>query len=238
MSYPVNLLNCSICSTCLCAEALAKAHSQILHAKFNVKEYNILTINTMSQTHQGVNMTEQMPPEPAQQQPDPNACAACGSKIIEQGHLTPLCAACRDKYAKFPIPFFVKILLFLFLALSVFAFIKFPESLIAGIAFERGQRAEAAKQYKAAAEQYMLAINRFADSKIITARLGISLYKAGEYNDAIKILDPLSGKEMSKELVAEIQPIFDDFDAKVAAEKKADALPAKPVKPAKKKVKK
>lgn len=187
----------------------------------------------------GQTPTSQEPsqPQPEEPQPDPNSCAGCGSKIIEHGHLTPLCAACRDKYAKFPIPMFVKALLVIFIGLSAAAFIKFPESLSAGVAFERGKKAESAKDYKTAAEEYAKARKQFKDSKLITVRLGVSMYKDGLYNEAMDVLDPLSGKEMSKELVTEVQAVFDDFDAKLAAQKAAMEKEAK--KPAnKKKVKK
>ncbi len=176
-------------------------------------------------------MTDQDQPQQQPEPPpaDPNACAACGSKIIEHGHLTPLCAACRDKYAKFPIPLFVKIMLGLFLILAAVAFMKFPEALGAGIAFERGQRAEAAKDYKAAVEQYTKAREQFKDSTLITVRLGVSMYKGGAYNEAMEILDPLAGKEMSKTLVADVQAVFDDYDAKLLAQKKAMEEKKKPV---------
>jgi hypothetical protein len=175
----------------------------------------VMTEQTPEQgTQQPIQPQYEVPSQEPEDDFNPNACVGCGSKIVEHGHLTPMCAACRDKYSKFPIPVFVKVLLVLFIALAAAAFMKFPESLSAGVAFERGQRAEKAGNFQEAIKEYKIAKKKFEYSTMITGRIGISMYKDGDFSQAITVLNTLVGKEVNKELVKEVNSAFDDMEAK------------------------
>jgi len=92
------------------------------------------------------------------------------------------------------------------------------KALRAGIAFERGERQEAAGAFDAAASEYRIVTDTFPDSTLVLARLGISLKKAGRVSEAQAILERLAGRKGSDELVQEVNKTIDDVS------KERDAL--------------
>jgi tetratricopeptide (TPR) repeat protein len=90
----------------------------------------------------------------------------------------------------------------------VYAVAKMPASLLASIAFERGQRAEAAGNFQTAATEYAKVVEKFPDSTSAVARLGIAQYRAGNRDAAIQTLGSLSGRQAPKELTNEINAVL------------------------------
>jgi tetratricopeptide (TPR) repeat protein len=148
-----------------------------------------------------------------QKQLDPDICANCGA-APEPGHLVPLCAACRNKLSKYPVPAYITISLIAVLALTAFAAVtKFPQALKAGIAFAKGEKAEKAGQYEAAFNYYFEAMDTYRDSTQLLARIALSGYKAGDYDAAALYINKIAGREVSKTLAAEINTAIAGIEA-------------------------
>lgn len=146
-----------------------------------------------------------------------DACAKCGAHA-EEGHPTPLCAHCRTSLARAELPKWVWASILFVLLVVCYAITQFPSTLNADIAFERGRRAEAAGDYARAVTQYRIAADRFPDSTEVIARLGISLYHAGNIGEAVTYLSSLEGREASDQLISEVNSVVEEI------KKKADAI--------------
>jgi tetratricopeptide (TPR) repeat protein len=74
-------------------------------------------------------------------------CPECGQPAMEGNHPTPLCADCRQKYVRYPIPVWIRIFGACIAALVLFSLFTFPKDLSVGINLEKGERAEKAGKY-------------------------------------------------------------------------------------------
>ena len=74
-------------------------------------------------------------------------CPECGQPAMEGNHPTPLCADCRQKYVRYPIPVWIMIFGGCIAALVLFSLITFPKDLSVGINLEKGERAEKNGKY-------------------------------------------------------------------------------------------
>src|SRR5262249_61878610 len=95
------------------------------------------------------------------------------------------------------------------------ALVRFPASLRAGIAFERGRRAEAARNYPLAATEYQIVADQFPDSTLALGRLGICDYRAGRLDQSFSIFHRLGGRETSPELAGEINQIAGEVQSRL-----------------------
>ncbi len=138
--------------------------------------------------------------------PPPN-CQLC-EQPAEPGYSVQLCSVCRTKLSKRPFPLWIKLAIILVAVVFVYALAKTPASLVASIAFERGQRAEADGNYGTAAKEYAKAVEKFPDSISAVARLGIAQYRAGDHDAAAQTLDSLAGRQAPKELMTEINAVI------------------------------
>ena len=109
----------------------------------------------------------------------PNACAACG-RPPEDGRRTPLCVSCRSQLAARPFPRWIKAAGVLLVGPFLFAAAHFPAALSAFVAFERGERAEAAGAFGVAVVEYTKVVQQFPNSTLALARKGISAFHAGQ----------------------------------------------------------
>jgi hypothetical protein len=76
-------------------------------------------------------------------------CASCGQPE-ESGRQLPLCMGCRTKLAARPFPAWIKGAAAIIGLLMIVALVKFPSALSADVAYERGLRAEARRQFDVA----------------------------------------------------------------------------------------
>jgi hypothetical protein len=106
----------------------------------------------------------------------PLPCQLCG-KVAEPGHAAQLCSDCRTTLSKRPFPLWIKLVIILVGLVFLYALAKAPASFVASIAFERGQRAEAAGNFGTAATEYAKAVEQFPESTSAVARLGIMQYR-------------------------------------------------------------
>ena len=151
---------------------------------------------------------------------DPSKCSACQAAEPEPGYELPLCMSCRAMLIRRPFPLWIhggSVIVALALAI---AFARFPSSLAAGIAYTRGQRAERAANFGAAAAEYRKVTVRFPGSTLAVARLGIASYRAGKLEEAARAFEQLSGRDTSKELAAEVNQVISEMRALAAPMKK------------------
>lgn len=92
-------------------------------------------------------MEDQSTSTPSVTPAGPQACISCGNPQILNGYPNALCAECREKYIKYPIPIWVKIFGATVLVLVVFALFSASKSFSLGIRYEKGIKAEEAKKY-------------------------------------------------------------------------------------------
>jgi tetratricopeptide (TPR) repeat protein len=138
----------------------------------------------------------------------PTICSHCGEMEREEGFALPLCAQCRDALSRYPFPAWIRISCAIVLGVSIFAGIRSINSFRAGIAFERGQRAEQHGQFAVAANYYEQVVERFPDSTLALARLAITRFHAGQVGEALGILNRLRGRETSPKLAAELDQVI------------------------------
>ncbi|HEX5324741.1 MAG TPA: tetratricopeptide repeat protein [Capsulimonadaceae bacterium] len=141
-------------------------------------------------------------------------CKSCGHPDTEPGYALSLCVSCRDKLARRPMPWWISASAVLVLLAVVVASASFPSSLSAGVAYERGKRAEASGNYALAAKEYGLVVRKYPDSTDALIRYGVSAYHAGELDEAAETFNKLSGQEVSDDQAKEVNPIITDLENK------------------------
>ena len=97
----------------------------------------------------------------------------CGSNVTESLCNLQWCADCRNKLADRNFSTWATVTFGLVVVLLLVARTPFYSPLKAGIAFERGCRAESAGDYSKGVTEYRTAAERFPDSTLAQARLGI-----------------------------------------------------------------
>ncbi len=140
-------------------------------------------------------------------QPPPLACQVC-NKPAEVGYAAQLCFVCRTTLSKRPFPLWIKIAIILVGIGFLYALAEMPAFLVASIAFERGQRAEAGGNFETAASEYAKAVEKFPGSTSAVARLGIAQYRAGNRDAAVRTLRSLAGRQAPKKLTNEINVVL------------------------------
>ena len=137
----------------------------------------------------------------------PLNCQLC-ERPAEPGYSAQLCSICRTTLSKRPFPIWIKVAVILIGLVFVYALAKTPRSLIASIAFERGQRAEVGGNFATAATEYAKAVERFPNSTLAIARLGIAQYRAGDRNAAAETINSLAGRKAPKGLTSEVNAVI------------------------------
>ena len=157
--------------------------------------------------------------------PSPEGCRSCGGVPIEPHYALPLCTSCRDQLSRRPVPRTITVAASLVLLFLGFAFFEMPASLRAGVAYERAQRAEAAGNPAAAADNYAIVARQYPDSTLAVARLGLAAYRAKRYDQAADAFDKLGGREAPADLADQVNAAIGDLE-KMSASPSA-STPAK-----------
>jgi len=147
--------------------------------------------------------------ESATEEESPPQCIICGQPLDSLTEGLPVCAGCYPGLVDRPLPRWIQVVTAFIGLVLVLSLVQFPLSLSAGIAFERGRRAEVARNYKLAEQQYAIVAKRFPSSTLAIARLGIVSYRAGDLLTAIKSFEKLGGRETSEELAGEVNAVAD-----------------------------
>lgn len=140
-------------------------------------------------------------------------CKMCGNSEVEDNYQLALCNNCRDKLSKMPLPIWIKGIFVLMVIVLIVALIRFPSTIKAGIAFERGTRAEAAGKYLTAMEEYNIVTERFPDSTLSLGRLFITTYNNGRINEAYEIFQKIAGRKPSDQsFVSEVNGVVERLE--------------------------
>jgi lipoprotein NlpI len=91
------------------------------------------------------------------------------------------------------------------------AILQFPSALTAGIAFERGQRADANGAFDLAVVEYSKVVERFPTSTLAVARKGIAAFHARQYQVAAEAFNIIAGRDASPEIVREVNNAIDEM---------------------------
>ena len=145
---------------------------------------------------------EQVPPA----EPPAAACRACGGEP-EAGYPFPLCASCRTALARWPFPGWIQAGALLVLVALAVAGARSPSAVEAGVAFERGRRAEKQGHFAQAADDYQRVADRFPDSTKVLTRLAVARFRAGQFAEAARVVGRLAGRKLSGDEVKEVAEV-------------------------------
>jgi tetratricopeptide (TPR) repeat protein len=134
---------------------------------------------------------------------DVTVCASCG-QTPQPGRSTPLCASCRNRLALRPLPRWLQVSALALLVPFLLAVANFPSAVTAGVAFERGRRAEARGEFAEAVAQYSRVVERFPTSTLAVARKGIAAFHAGQFQIAAEAFSTIGGQKASAEIAREV----------------------------------
>ena len=125
---------------------------------------------------------------------DNSICSSCGRSPVVEGYSIPLCQECRQHFTRFPIPKWIKVFAVVILFFMTYSLVSFPKSLNAGIAYERGLRAEGEKKYMTAAREYEKAAEIFPASFIANGKLFVASVKNNQFELAEEAFARIEGK--------------------------------------------
>jgi tetratricopeptide (TPR) repeat protein len=91
---------------------------------------------------------------------------------------------------------------------AVYAGSYYPETLRATVAYQHGQRAEKARDFAGAIQEYQSVLKSYPESSPALARLGISYYQSGNTLQAIWTLGEVWGQEIPNGISAEVDNVF------------------------------
>jgi hypothetical protein len=147
------------------------------------------------------------PTVPAEQSDESTGCKACGAEP-EPGFPLPLCANCRTKLARRPIPIGIKLAGALVGLLIIFALTRIPTSMSAAVAFERGLAAEKRGDFADAEKQYQKSAAVFQKSDRVHGRLFVASFKAGDEAVAREEFDFFKGRQIDSGIAREINGLL------------------------------
>ena len=131
-------------------------------------------------------------------------CRECGRYAEQGGYAVLLCGECRRAFAFRPFPLRVLAALAALALIVGIALIRLPGVAGAGVAFERGERAERGGDFPAAAVQYRIVVRRFPDATLALVRLAVASAHTGNVRETLAVFDKLSGRTLSNDLIAEL----------------------------------
>ncbi|QUH19679.1 tetratricopeptide repeat protein [Alkaliphilus sp. B6464] len=141
---------------------------------------------------------------------DDGVCKNCNSPNVEEGYNLALCRECREEFVRRPIPLWVKGFIIILISTFIAGIMRFPQTLISGIAYERGKKAETAHKYKTAMEEYEKALEQYPDSTLILAKLAVTYYHNNKIEEVINTIDIIAGRDLDEQdLVEEVNEIMD-----------------------------
>jgi hypothetical protein len=149
-------------------------------------------------------------------------CQRCGSPPEEGGYPLCLCKDCRNQLSRRPLPIWLLASAVGIGLVTLFAMTQFPKALSAGIAFQRGKRAEVAGKHKRAADEYQVVVDRFPNSLQARARLGIARFKAGDLPAAFEEFKQLADRKLRGPLADEVNRLLAGLKDRLKGDQQPD----------------
>lgn len=138
-------------------------------------------------------------------------CLNCNCSAVEWEYKAPLCRECRDKLSNRQIPLWIKAFFGIIFIVTILSLIMFPALLKAGVAYERGVRAENEKKYITAMNEYEKVLDKYPDSTLVLAKLSIAYYENDKIDKAIDAINMIIGQEAEEDLIDRIDTIADNI---------------------------
>lgn len=138
-------------------------------------------------------------------------CTNCNSSLVEPEYKVPLCKECRDKLSNRPIPLWIKAFFGIIIIILILSLVKFPSSVKAGVAHERGVRAEKEKRYITTMNEYEKILNKYPNSTLALAKLSIAYYQNGKIDEAVETINKIVGQEVDEDLIKELDTVTDNI---------------------------
>jgi hypothetical protein len=138
-------------------------------------------------------------------------CKRCFAPAVRDDHETPLCAACRKSLTKYCLPKWALACCAVVGVTMVYSLMLLPGSMKPAVLFERGRRAEAARDFQAAVAQYRLVQQRYPKSTTILGRIGICQCKMQDVAGAMDTLKLLNGQGVTPGLADELESAAHDL---------------------------
>lgn len=142
-------------------------------------------------------MTENINPNDESPSTSSGGCINCANPVILKGYPNDLCAECREKFIKFPIPGWIKLFAAAICLLVIFGLFKLPQSLSMGTTFEKGINAEEEKKYMTEAKQMQAVLKMNPDYKDAKAHLMIASFYNSDLLTFSQMASDLSGATLS-----------------------------------------
>jgi len=145
---------------------------------------------------------------------NPNACIVCGTPEYEDGYAHKMCRDCRTKMAELKIPNWVKFFALGVVALTLVDAVRLPNSLLAGIHYQRGENAEMQNKYATAEKEFKYVADIFSKSVENNAKLIISSVHNLDLKEAFAAAQMTSGKTSDEaSLITEANSCLNVVDA-------------------------
>jgi tetratricopeptide (TPR) repeat protein len=128
--------------------------------------------------------------------PEENLCISCKSPDILTGYPNKLCADCRTRLIKFPIPMWVKLFGAGVLVVLVIAMIWLPGNFRAALNLARAEKAETKHEYLTEQHELEKALKTAPKSEEILLHLAIASFNNGDFKTLLNSTDALGDKKM------------------------------------------
>lgn len=153
-------------------------------------------------------MDQNLSPEPKTRM----VCASCASPNVLEEYPVKLCADCREKYIKFPIPLWVKLFGAGVAIVLIISLIWLPGNFGAAIALSKAEKAERNKNYLTEEQELQKALKKAPNSIDILAHLAIASFYNMDMRTTGQALDKLEGKKMDNiQLVNQVNGVMQDL---------------------------
>lgn len=141
-------------------------------------------------------------------------CVNCGHPIISNEGPTELCAECREKFIRFPIPLWIRIFGGVIAVAFLFALLKLPKNLSFGLHVEKGKKAILQKNHLTAQKELEAANAIFPDNFEAKANLMIAAFYNSDLKTMSESFTAISEKKIEdNDLFATLQNIVNKANA-------------------------
>ncbi|MFN8242623.1 MAG: hypothetical protein U0X40_01105 [Ferruginibacter sp.] len=138
-------------------------------------------------------------------------CINCGHPVVEQGYPNPLCADCRQRFIRFPIPNWIKFFGAGIGLIFLFSLYKIPKNISLGLHLEKGKTAVAEKKYITAQQELEKFLKGLPQHVEARCYLIIASFYNQDYVTMSRVFNEVKGENIDdKELFAAVQQILDE----------------------------
>jgi len=141
-----------------------------------------------------------------------HGCASCGNPNIVAGYSTALCAECREKFIKFPIPAWIKIFAGGIAAILIISLVSLPKNLSLGLHLEKGGKAEKFRRYLTAQREFAIVIKKAPDNYEAWGHLMLASFYNMDFETFDSAASKLEGISLDGDLIGELNGLIDRYN--------------------------